>query len=212
MVILVYILFALFLFELFRLVLTFKKRRGVLNLLKKKRNQIDYLSYVLDRFTGKQLVIAESFPNFLNFLREMLGFTYHSIFRLDEEKQCLLIRFTGDLPEWYMEELSSKVLIRVGDAAVGRAVATKQPVTLNKANLDPRFFSMKPLVKQTGYRSLSCYPLIGKLRIHGGFCAYSAYENIFTLGDTQFFMTLTNYLAAILEDNLLQNFENLTEK
>ncbi|MBI2021259.1 GAF domain-containing protein [Candidatus Daviesbacteria bacterium] len=140
----------------------------------------------------------------MNKLKEELGWTFHSIFRLDEERQVVVIRFTGYLPDWYMSELSSKVLVRVGDASVGRAVATKQPATINTANTDPRFRNVQSLTGQTGYKSLSCYPLMGSIKTHGGFCTYSAYENIFSLNDVQFFSTCSNIFGAFLEQKLLE--------
>lgn len=199
------ILVLILLTQLLRLFLVIKK-----NLKLKKETLIyiqylGYLYYLTGEINLKIRDVHETFTRFLNTLREQIGWTYHSIFRLDEDKQLLVIRFTGYLPEWYMRDLSTKVFIKVGDAAIGRAVATKQPAIINTASSDPRFKNVSPLGHQTGYKSLSCYPMIGKLKTYGGFCTYSSKENIFTLFDTQFFMSVANIYAAILENHLLQN-------
>lgn len=164
-----------------------------------------YLKDILEDSAVNKNSINQIFPAYLNKLKEDLGWSYHSIFRLDEDTQLLTIRYTGYLPDWYMKELSEKIFIKVGDASIGMAVATKQPATINTARIDPRFQSVTPIAVRTGYKSLSCYPLIGKLKTYGGMCTYSNQLNIFTLHDTQFFMTVANVLAIFLENRLMIN-------
>jgi GAF domain-containing protein len=174
--------------------------------LKKRTSELDYLKFLTTQIMGEEQSIEGAFKKYLDYLHELVGWRYHSIFRLDEERQVLVIRFTGNLPDWYMKDLSTKVLVKVGDASVGRAVANKQPVTINVASTDPRFQNVSSLTKATGYNSVSCYPLNGKIKTHGGFCAYSEHENIFSLHDTQFLLTCANLFAAILDSKLFQNY------
>lgn len=192
--------------QVFRLYFVLKRVQKAANSLLKREKELHYLDFLTSSALNDRTSIQEGFPKYLNYLRETLNWTYHSIFRLDELQQVLIIRFTGNLPEWYMKQLSTKVLVRVGDASVGRAVSTKQPVTINTASNDPRFKSVSYYTTKPGYKSLSCYPLVGRIKTHGGFCTYSEHENIFTLHDTQFFLTCSNIMAAILENRLLNDY------
>ena len=209
MVIVTLLLLMLPLLQSLKLYRMFRKNRTAKSSFVKRTQELNYLHFLTKLSISDKRSLEERFNHYLNYLKESLNFTYHSIFRLDDERQVLIIRFTGYLPKWYMEELSTKVLVRVGDASVGRAVATKQPATINAANFDPRFKSIKSLAGDTGYLSLSCYPLIGTLKIYGGFCAYSSRENRFTLHDTQFFLTCANIYAAIIENSLLEKHFNI---
>ncbi len=200
----VLLLLIILLGQIARFFVIFQKKERAQDILAKRQDELMYLYFLTNHAISDSRSLEQRFTHYLNYLKEELRFTYHSIFRLDEANQVLVIRFTGYLPQWYMDELSTKILIRVGDLSVGRAVATKQPSTINAANFDPRFKTAKSLTSQTGYRSLSCYPLIGTLKIYGGFCAYSISENVFNLHDTQFFLTCANIYAAILENALLE--------
>lgn len=198
------IIFIALIVESIRLFFIWRKGQKALLALGQREKELSYLSSVIEESFSQRWAVETIFPKLLNSLRESLGWTYHSIFRLDEDKQLVVVRFTGYLPDWYMKEFSTKVLVKVGDAAIGRAVATGQPVTINASLVDPRFKSVRSVAVMTGYKSLTCCPLIGKLKTHGGFCTYSQYENIFTLHDRQFLLTCSYLYGAILEMILLQ--------
>jgi len=198
--------------ELVRVFLLWKKNRRALSALVKSQEELGYLSFIFSEVFAQKYPVEVIFPKLLNRLRESLGWTYHSIFRLDEERQLMIVRFTGYLPDWYMEKFSTKVLVKVGDAAIGRAVSTSQPVIINASIVDPRFKSVTQVAQQTGYKSLTCCPMIGRLKVYGGFCAYSQYENIFTLHDSQFLLTCAYLYGAILETILLQEYLKKKDK
>ncbi len=191
--------------ELARIYFKIRKNQQVEVILAHRQKEFKYLGFFTKDALMTDEPIQKSFPRYLNTLKESLNWDFHSIFRLDEDRQVVIARFTGYLPDWYMEELSTKVLVKVGDASVGRAIATKQPVTINVAIQDPRFKTVQSYTG-AGYKSLSCYPLMGRLKTHGGFCTYSAFENIFTLHDTEFFLTLANLYAAFLENRLINGY------
>lgn len=206
MVIWIVIIAVLTIGELIRIFVSLRKGNLVLQALIKRQSELKYLDFLLNAAISDKKSIEESFPLYLNTLRETVGWTYHSLFRLDEEEQVLPIRFTGYLPDWYMEDFAKKIRVRVGDVSVGRAVSSKQPVTINVTAVDPRFNNVKSLLGHVGYQSLTCCPAIGKLKTYGGFCTYSAYKNIFTLHDTQFLLTCSYLYATILENKLLQKY------
>lgn len=204
--ILIIVILAALAVEGIRLHLLMKKLSKSKNGFNKRQKELLYLAYLTQKGISDQTSIEQSFPVYLNELKETVGWMYHSFFRLDEENQVLPIRFTGYLPDWYMQELSTKMLVKVGDASVGMAVATKQPVAVNITSVDPRFQNVTSFSERSGYRSLSCYPVMGRLKILGGFCAYGKDENMFTLHDTQYLLTVANLYGAILEDKLLVSY------
>lgn len=206
MVILLVILFIGAVVELVRFLLNWRKNNQARQALLKRQKEIQYINFLVTEANAQNSPIAASFPQFLNVLKQTVGWMYHSFFRLDETTQTMPIRFTGYLPPWYMEELSTKLLVKVGDASVGRAAATKQPVTINIAATDPRFQNVTSYSERSGYQSVSCYPVMGKLKTLGGFCAYGKDQNMFTLHDTQFLLTVANFYGAILENKLLTNY------
>ena len=199
--------------QLVRLVWESRKTRKLNIAVLKRHQELSYLSTMTTHAVSEASSIQEFFPKQLNLLKETVNWSYHSIFRLDEKRQVVIIRFTGYLPDWYMEELGNKVLVKVGDAAVGRSISLKQAVTINTATMDPRFANVKIYSGETGYRSLTCCPVIGRYKTYGGFCAYSKYVNIFTAHDAQFLATCSNYYGGILEYKLLLAYiEHHTER
>lgn len=188
-----------------RLIFLFKRNQKASNILSKREREINYLNLLLGQAVFDTRSIQDSFPEYLNRLKEIVGWTYHSIFRYDEINQLIIARFTGYFPDWYIEQFSKKVLVRVGDASAGRAVSSKQPATLNSAIVDPRFKSVIGIAKQISYKSLSCCPMIGRLKVYGSLCTYSDFENIFETHDVQYLLTCANIYAAIIEIRLILN-------
>lgn len=206
MVILVALLLVMIIIDSIRLVLSVRANDSLSQGFLKRQKELSYLNILTDSSVNEKDSIEKSFSRYLNTLKEIVGWTYHSIYRLDETKQILVIRFTGYFPDWFMKEMSSKVSIKVGDAAVGRVVSSKQPVTVNAAFSDPRFKDVTSILGEVGFSSLTCCPLIGRLKTYGGFCTYSAYKNMFTVHDTQFLLTSANIFAAFLENKLIKNY------
>ena len=189
--------------ELIRYLFELGNQKRLSKTLDRRKRELSYLSFITSHALSKNDPIDQSFNLYLDDLRERIGWKFHSLWRLDEEKQVVRIRFTGGLPDWYMKELSDQWLIRVGDASIGRAVSTKQPCTVNLAEVDPRFKNVSSYGERADYHCLSCYPLIGKLKTHGGFCTYGTHQNMFSLHDVKFMLTCANLYASILEDKLL---------
>lgn len=193
-----------------RLYYLFKRDDIVEKGLLKRRKELSYLSFLTTSINLNSESLEEAVPKILNRLRDDFKWKYTSLFRLDEKTQTIPVRFTGYLPKWYMEELSTKVLVKVGDAAAGRAVSTKQPAIINATEQDPRFENVQSYSTRAGYRSLSCYPLMGTLKTHGSYCVYSEHNNIFTVHDIQFLSTCGNFFGIYLENKLLSSLDTKT--
>lgn len=193
--------------QLIRLYLMARKNNLGKQAALKRQKEFSFLSFITSSALSEDKPITEIFPKIANAYVDMLmGWKFHSIWRLDESRQVLIIRFTGYLPAWYMEELSVRTFIKVGDACIGGTVASKQPLTINIASLDPRFGKVSQLPAKAGYRSLTGAPMMGRLKIYGGINSYSALANVISLHDEQFFMIVGNLYAAILENKLLNNY------
>lgn len=205
MVIIVFCLFLIIL-GLAGTLIQVKKNGKLEDVLKRRRAEFQFLNYFSkDALLSNEKPVSK-FKVYMDNLKTDLGWTYHAIFALDEERQVLVIKSTGGFPDWFMEELRTKFLVKVGDTAAGIAVSTKQPIVINKAIEDPRSKSIKQYAENLGFKSMSCYPIIGKLKTYGGFCTYSNLENIFTIHHTEYFMVLSNLLGAFLENKLLEEY------
>lgn len=192
--------------SLLRLYSGIKKKQEILAVKNKRFKELEYINELTGDVLKHNTSIQDFFPFYLDKLIGDVGWRYHSIFRLDEENQVMPIRFTGHLPDWYLRDFSSKILVKIGDACVGRAAAIKQPVTINAANTDPRFASVQSVAGHTGYRSLTGCPMIGRLKVYASFCTYGVYENMFKVHDIQFLFTIANLYGAILDLKLIQNY------
>lgn len=207
--IVIYILiFVILLIQSIRLYNAFKKKEKVVKELVKRKKEINYFNFLTTSMIFNNEELGTILPQYLNRLRDELRWKYISFFRLDEKTQTIPIRFTGYLPKWYMEELSTKVLVKVGDAAAGRVISTKQPVIINVTRGDPRFENVQSYPVRAGYRSMSCYPVMGAVKTHGSCCIYDEHENSFTIHDTQFLSTCINLFGVFLENKLLLNYIN----
>lgn len=203
-----YIFFLLLVSQVIRYVRLSKSTQKALDTIVRRQAELYYINRLIRNAIVTRNTISDFFTEHLDNLIGTIKWKYHSLFRLDEETQQLIIRFTGNLPDWYMKELSTSLLVKVGDASVGRAVAINQPVTIQNAVTDPRFYSVKNLTGATGYKSLCCCPVVGQIKTYAGFCTYSN-DRLFTAHDTQFFLTCANYFGFILEYMLLKDPNNI---
>lgn len=193
--------------EFIRLYFLQMKKNKAEKALIKKTNEIYYLLLLTGDAARNKKTIEESFTEYSNAVVEVVDWKFHSIWRLDEDKQVLYLRFTGHLPDWYIKAFSiGQTGIKVGDACIGETVATKQPLTINDAANDPRFKNINKLPLQTGYQSLTGNPIMGRLRTYGGINTYSDKINAFNLHDEQFLMIVGNLLGMVLENRLLEKY------
>lgn len=190
-------------FQIWRLHVGLLKIKKADEAISKRLSEIKYLCFLISDAVNQKRSVQDCFNLYLDRLKEIVGWDYHSMFILDDVTQTIKIRFTGYLPPWYMELLSKKVIVKVGDASAGRAAAIKQPVTINAALNDPRFKSVSPIANQIDYKSLTCCPVLGKLKVYGSFCAYSKILNVFKSHDAQFLLTCGQYFGAIIENKLI---------
>ena len=119
-----------------------------------------------------------------------------AIFQLDETSQELVIVAARGLSEEYVRSTRMKL----GQGALGKAVAAGAPVVTSNVLNDPEFARMSPLAEQGGYRSLCCVPLISKEKTIGGISVYRREEREFTLDQVQLLRAFASQAAIAIEN------------
>jgi GAF domain-containing protein/anti-sigma regulatory factor (Ser/Thr protein kinase) len=119
------------------------------------------------------------------------------IFELDEERQLLKIVAHHGLSARYLS-----VEVKVGEGAVGLAVAERKPIVILDAQADPRLrlSSAARWVAEEGYRSMFSVPLISRNRVLGGISVYTRDRHEFSLDQIHLLLTFANDAAIAIEN------------
>jgi GAF domain-containing protein/anti-sigma regulatory factor (Ser/Thr protein kinase) len=119
------------------------------------------------------------------------------IFELDEERQLLKIVAHHNLSPQYL-----RVEVKVGEGAVGLAVAEKKPIVIFDAQSDPRLraLSAAKLVAEEGYRSMFSVPLISRNHVLGGISVYTRERHEFSRDQIALLFTFANDAAIAIEN------------
>ena len=119
------------------------------------------------------------------------------IFELDEERQLLKIVAHYNLSDQYRQ-----VSVRVGEGAVGLAVAERKPIVIFDAQADPRLHesSAARWVVEEGYRSMFSVPLISRNRVLGGISVYTHERHEFSEDQIALLFTFANDAAIAIEN------------
>lgn len=119
------------------------------------------------------------------------------IFELDEERQLLKIVAHHNLSAQYLN-----VEVKVGEGAVGLAVAEKTAIVVLDAQSDPRLrlSSAARWVAEEGYRSMFSVPLISRNRVLGGISVYTHHRHEFSRDQIELLFTFANDAAIAIEN------------
>ncbi len=119
------------------------------------------------------------------------------IFELDEERRLLKIVAHHNLSEAYR-----RVEVRVGEGAVGLAVAERRAIVILDAQADPRLqhSSAARWVAEEGYRSMFSVPLISRNRVLGGISVYTRDRHEFSRDQIELLFTFANDAAIAMEN------------
>lgn len=119
------------------------------------------------------------------------------IFGLDEERQLLKIVAQHNLSEKYLN-----VEVKVGEGAVGLAVAERKAIVVLDAQADPRLqnSSAAHWVADEGYRSMFSVPLISRNRVLGGISVYTRDRHEFSRDQIDLLFTFANDAAIAMEN------------
>jgi two-component system, sensor histidine kinase PdtaS len=119
------------------------------------------------------------------------------IFELDEEHQTLKIAASHNLSPQY-----TQIEVKVGEGAVGLAVAEKKPIVIFDAQSDARLrmSSAAKWVAEEGYRSMFSVPLISRNRVLGGISVYTRERHEFSRDQIALLFTFANDAAIAIEN------------
>ncbi|MBI3970675.1 MAG: GAF domain-containing protein [Chloroflexi bacterium] len=165
----------------------------------KLREKVHQLQ-VLQRVTASlvsSLDIREVLTSMARQAAMITGTDMAGIFELDEERQRLRIVAHHKLSEQYLS-----VEVRVGEGAVGLAVAERKPIVVLDAQADPRLAqsSAARWVAEEGYRSMFSVPLISRNRVLGGISVYTRERHEFSGDQINLLFTFANDAAIAIEN------------
>lgn len=129
---------------------------------------------------------------------EVIGSKICSLMLLDEAKQELVIKATQSLSEAYR----SKPPIKVGESVSGRAVQTRQSITVLDVKTE-RGYKYPEIARQEGLTSLVAVPMRVKDRVMGVLNCYTTEEHEFTQEEIQLLQGVANQAALAIENTRL---------
>lgn len=168
--------------------------------LRQKKKQTEVLHHLLEKS-----IVQESqeirINQLMDDLEDNLGWKMISYWAFLEGEQVIEMRNSRGLPKKFTDFTKQYYhnRLEVGSVAGGRAISTKQPVVSNNWNADPQLRHL-PFLSEYGHiGSFAAFPVVSNQKTYGSFHVYGTKINAFTLNEVQFFTTITNSFAAILD-------------
>jgi GAF domain-containing protein/anti-sigma regulatory factor (Ser/Thr protein kinase) len=163
------------------------------------REKVEQLQ-VLQRVTASlvsSLDLGEVMSYMARQAAKITGTDMAGIFQLDEETETLRIVAHYNLSEQYR-----RVAVKVGEGAVGLAVAERKPIVILDAQEDPRLrnSSVAGSVAEEGYRSMFSVPLISRDHVLGGISVYTRNRHEFSGDQINLLFTFANDAAIAMEN------------
>ena len=156
------------------------------------------LLYEVSRAVVSNRYLEEILSLVVGLTAEVIGSKICSLMLLDDEKQELVIKATQSLSEAYR----SKPPIKVGESVSGRAVQTRQPVTVLDVKAE-RGYKYPEIARQEGLTSLVAVPMRVKDRVVGVLNCYTTEEHEFTQEEIQLLQGVANQAALAIENTRL---------
>ena len=165
--------------------------------LKKAQRGITLL-YEVSRAVVSNRYLEEILSLVVGLTAEVIGSKICSLMLLDEEKQELVIKATQSLSEAYR----SKPPIKVGESVSGRAVQTRQPITVLDVKKE-KGYKYPEIARQEGLTSLVAVPMRVKDRVMGVLNCYTTEEREFTPEEIQLLQGVANQAALAIDNTRL---------
>lgn len=164
----------------------------------KKARQGFTLLFEISRAVVSNRYLEEILSLVVGLTAEVIGSKICSLMLLDEEKQELVIKATQSLSESYR----SKPPIKVGESVSGRAVETRQPITVLDVKTE-RGYKYPEIACQEDLASLLAVPMRVKDRVMGVLNCYTTEEHEFTAEEIQLLQGVANQAALAIENTRL---------
>lgn len=123
----------------------------------------------------------------------------------NETEQALFYRSQRGLSAKFVKSIHENFRDRVeiGSVAAGRAISTRQPLIINNWHKDPHLKGLDFLSEFGAVNSLGIFPVASRLKTYGNLHVFGETLNQFKLNEVQFFATVVNSFAAILDNDEL---------
>lgn len=164
----------------------------------KRAQQGITLLYEVSRVVVSNRYLEEILSLVVGLTAEVIGSKICSLMLLDEEKQELVIKATQSLSEAYR----SKPPIKVGESVSGRAVQTRQPITVLDVKTE-QGYKYPEIARQEGLASLVAVPMRVKDRVMGVLNCYTTEEHEFTQEEIQLLQGVANQAALAIDNTRL---------
>lgn len=165
--------------------------------LKKARQGLTLL-FEVSRAVVSNRYLEEILSLVVGLTAEVIGSKICSLMLLSEEKQELVIKATQSLSEAYR----SKPPIKVGESVSGRAVQTRQPITVLDVKKE-RDYKYPEIASQEGLTSLVAVPMRIKDRVMGVLNCYTTEAHEFTQEEIQLLQGVANQAALAIDNTRL---------
>ncbi len=156
------------------------------------------LLYEVSRAAVSNRYLEEILSLIVGLTAEVIGSKICSLMLLNEEKQELVIKATQSLSEAYR----SKPPIKVGESVSGRAVQTRQPITVLDVKTE-QGYKYPEIASQEGLTSLVAVPMRVKDRVMGVLNCYTTEEHEFTQEEIQLLQGVANQAALAIDNTRL---------
>jgi len=165
----------------------------LISLVERKSEEVDVLTEINRRLKG-HFEIGSLLKEIMNTTKKILNSEACSLLLVDEETQQLFFYVTDDsgsnLDQFRIEK---------GQGVVGAVFESGEPLIVNNAQQDPRFF--KGVDAETGFvtKSLACVPMTLGRRVIGVVEVLNKLENDYAEDDLQILETLASQSALAIE-------------
>lgn len=165
----------------------------LISLVERKSEEVDVLTEINRRLKG-HFEIGSLLKEIMNTTKKILKSEACSLLLVDEETQQLFFYVTDDsgsnLDQFRIEK---------GQGVVGAVFESGEPLIVNNAQQDPRFF--KGVDAETGFvtKSLACVPMTLGRRVIGVVEVLNKLENDYAEDDLQILETLASQSALAIE-------------
>ena len=186
--------------DLYNLRLLTLKQKQTAKLLLQKKNQGIFLNRLYksaDDYQPKEVRTVQ----LLDDLEYSLGWKRLAYLDFLEDEQAIIFRVTKGLPQKYLDFVHEVYhdRIDIGSLAGGRAISTKQPLIVNNWTQDPHLKHISFMSEYGHVISFGAFPIVSSLTTYVSLHVYGGSAGMFKLNEVQFFTTVANSLAAILE-------------
>jgi len=149
----------------------------------------------LSELVASSLDIGEVLDTVLIQVQDLSSADMAAIFEMDGDGEFRIVACRG-LSEQYHDQ----VRVRYGEAIVGSAAKSREPIVIRDALADPRLTPLTDQIRTEGFRSLLCIPLVTKHGPVGGVCLYTREIHTFSTEEIDILTAFANEAAIALEN------------